>query len=150
MNAARVLRVPVVAALAALACSGSPEPAAVTPADTCAFCRMAVSDARFAAQIVRVGDEPRFFDDIGCVASALRQAPLAADARAYVADHRTRAWVPIRSAIYSRVPGLSTPMGSGLVAHADEASRRADPDAAGGEVVNASSLFGEAAAGETP
>jgi copper chaperone NosL len=59
-----------------------------------------------------------------------------------VADHRTRAWVPAAAAVFTRVPALQTPMGSHLVAHADAASRDADPDAAGGAAVSAAELFG--------
>ncbi len=36
---------------------------------------MAVSSARFASQIVAPGEEPRFFDDLGCLAAYLREHP---------------------------------------------------------------------------
>jgi len=113
--------------------SGSPPPAALdTASDTCRTCRMVVSDAHFAAQIVASGEEPIFFDDLGCLRDYLRQHPRPAGAAIYVADHRSGAWVPAASAIYTRLSGTATPMGGGMVAHADEASRRADSIAAGG------------------
>jgi copper chaperone NosL len=134
--------------LAALACaSGPPGPASLdTRHEACRGCRMAVSDARFAAQLVAPGEEPRFFDDLGCLRGYLAGAgPLPEGARAYVADHRTRAWIPAASAAYTRVEGLDTPMGSHLIAHADAASRDADPAARGGTAVAAADVLGEGA-----
>ena len=92
----------------------------------CAFCRMTVSDARFAAQLVAPGEEPRFFDDLGCLRDFLRAGQAAG--RAPSASSPTtgpgRGSAPTR-AVYTRVAGLETPMGSHLIAHADAASRDA-------------------------
>lgn len=131
----------------ALACAQGPPPPAEldTRNEACAHCRMTVSDARFAAQVVAPGELPRFFDDIGCLADWLmQQRALPADAVAYVADHRTRAWVRADLATYTRVPGLETPMGSHVIAHADAASRDLDPDAGEGAPVARAELFGAA------
>jgi copper chaperone NosL len=120
-------------ALAFGCASGPPEPAPLdTRNEACATCRMAVSEARFAAQIVAPGELPRFFDDLGCLAAYLRAGRAPGDAAVFVADHRTRAWVRAESAVFTRVPALATPMGSHLVAHADAASRDADAAAGGG------------------
>lgn len=136
----------VVAALVVLAAcgGGGPEPAALDPRnDACAYCRMSVSAARFAAQIVEPGEEPRFFDDIGCLRDYLRGgARPGPGAIAYVADHRTSSWVRADRALYTRVDTLETPMGSHLVAHADQASRDQDPAARGGQAVTLAELFG--------
>lgn len=131
--------------LLAVGCGGgAPGPAELDTAnEQCANCRMAVSDARFASQLVAPGEIPQFFDDLGCLVERL-EAPrkLPAGAAAFVADHRTRAWVRADRAVYTRVPELDTPMNSHLVAHADEASRAADDDARGGTPVAAVDLFG--------
>ena len=60
-----------------------------------------------------------------------------------------RGCAPTR-AVYTRVPGLETPMGSHVIAHADAASRDQDPDARGGTPVAARRAVrtGRAAAGE--
>jgi copper chaperone NosL len=135
--------------------SGPPGPAPLdTRNDACFFCRMAASDPRFAAQIVAPGEEPRFFDDVGCLASYVKgkHGALRKEALAYVADHRTKAWVPAKRAVYTRVEGLQTPMGSHVVAHSDAASRAADPEARGGAPMTAGELFGPGGppAGERP
>jgi copper chaperone NosL len=130
----------------ASACGGAaPEPAALdTRNEQCASCRMAVSDARFASQLVAPGELPRFFDDMGCLADYLKAGKAPAGAVAFVADHRTKAWIRADRAVYTRVAGLETPMGSHLIAHADAASRDADADARTGQPVSASELFGGA------
>jgi len=133
--------------LALAACTRGPaRPAAVdTRNDACASCRMAVSDARFAAQLAAPGEEPRFFDDLGCLRDYLATGPrLPRGTVAFVADHRTREWVRAASAVLTRREGLETPMGSHLVAHASAASRDADPAAAGGAPVSVQELFGPA------
>lgn len=129
------------------ACSTGPPPPA--PLDTqnemCAFCRMAVSEARFAAQLVAPAETPLFFDDIGCLAGYLSKHPaLPGRAMAYVADHRTGAWVPAADAVYTKRAEIQTPMGSHIVAHASSASRDDDPAAKGGEAVPLTTLFGPA------
>ena len=124
--------------------AGPPSPAPLdTKNDACASCRMTVSDPRFAAQLVAPGEEPRFFDDIGCLRDFVaRSRPRGA--AAFVADHRTKAWVPAAVAVYTRVGGLETPMGSHIVAHRDAASRDADPDASGGSPLTPAEVFGPA------
>jgi copper chaperone NosL len=147
------MRLAVAAALAVLtaACSGAPpSPATLdTRNDACAECRMAVSSSRFASQLVAPGEEPRFFDDLGCLAAYLRDhAGLPPGSVAYVADHRTGEWVAAATAVFTRVAALETPMGSHVVAHATAASRDADPDARGGETVTATDFFGSPPPGE--
>jgi copper chaperone NosL len=144
-----VRRLLVLASLLAGCGPGGPAPPAAldTANETCRWCRMAVSDPRFAAQITAPGEEPLFFDDVGCLRDFLhdrRDPP--PQAVAYVADHRTRAWVRAEDAVYTRVPALQTPMGSHLVAHADPASRDADGEAAGGARLSAADVFGPAGA----
>jgi copper chaperone NosL len=92
---------------------------------------MSVVSHATAAQIARRGDEPLFFDEFGCLRDYLGSHATPGDAVVYVADHRTGEWVNARAAVFTKT-STSTPMGSGLLAHADAASRDADPAAAGG------------------
>ena len=142
----RLLPIAVLPTLLAVSCaSGPPKP---VPLDTrneqCASCRMAVSDPRFAAQLVAPGELPLFFDDLGCLAAFVKAGKTRPGDVAFVADHRTRAWVRADRANYARVPGLATPMASRMVAHADAASRSQDPDAREAADVAAEELFGPA------
>ena len=126
-------------------CTGGPVGPAQpdTKHDACGWCRMAVTDLRFAAQLVAPNEEPRFFDDVGCLATFLKAGGAPAKGQvAYVADHRTKQWVRASAALYTKVPGLLTPMNSFLVAHADAASRTADESAKGGTPLTAAEVFG--------
>lgn len=120
--------------LALAACGGGPPaPAALdTRHDACAWCRMTVSDARSAAQIVAPGALPLFFDDLGCLSDFLAKQGLPRDGVAYVADHRTGEWIEAAGAVITLCPDLATPMNSHLVAHRDAASRDLDPATRGG------------------
>ena len=131
--------------LVLVGCGSGPLPPATLDArgDTCASCRMAVSPSGVVAQLVAPGEDPRFFDDIGCLASFLKEhAEQPAGAIAYVVDHRTRTWVRANAALYTRVPDFETPMGSHLVAHADERSRKDDDVSARGSVAANGEVFG--------
>lgn len=123
--------------------SGPSQPVSIdTASDACAYCRMIVSDPRVAAQIVAPGAEPTVFDDIGCLRDYLAQHEAPRDAVVFVADHRTGEWVHATDAVYTVATGRRTPMASGIVAHADRASRDRDPAAAGGEDVAVRAILG--------
>lgn len=123
--------------------SPPPQPVNIDPEnDSCSYCRMPIWSAKTAGQLAAPGAEPRSFDDLGCLAGYLlerREVP--PGARAYVVDHHTGAWVKAEEAVYTKATTLETPMGSHLVAHADEASRRADPVTAGFPSLTAREVF---------
>jgi copper chaperone NosL len=103
--------------------------------DTCAHCRMTVVSIRTAAQIVAPGEDVVIFDEIGCLRDYLSDHVLPAGALIFVADHRTGDWIDARTAVFTRT-SISTPMASGLMAHADRASRDADVDAHDGVAID--------------
>ncbi len=146
----RLLGVALGFALIGPSCSdGIPAPATLdTGHDACRQCRMAVSDARLAGQIVAPGEEPLFFDDLGCLFTFLDRTDSHSDqVMPYVADHRTREWVRAVDAVFTRAPAITTPMGSHLVAHATPASREADPSVRHGTPVRLDELLSENARG---
>ena len=124
------------ACLVMTACaSGPPRPSAIRLGeDACARCRMTIVGQETAAQIVSPGAEPIMFDEIGCLRDYLADHPLAADATVFVADHRSGEWIDARHAVFTKT-ATRTPMSSGLLAHADSASRDADPSARDGLLV---------------
>lgn len=89
----------------------------------------------------RAGEEPKFFDDLGCLRKFLAGGTVPEGATAYVADHRTKAWVVAARAIYVRNEKVMTPMASHLLAFADLGSRDADPDS-GGTQLSPTDVFG--------
>lgn len=104
----------------ATACAHGPvRPVPIDTAhDTCANCRMVISDARFAAEIIAPGEEPILFDDIGCLQAYQRTHARPADAVVFVVDHRTGGWIDAKRATFTQLPDADTPMGSRLVAEA--------------------------------
>jgi len=123
--------------------TGGCRPAAAGPAlldaarTTCAFCRMGVTDQRFASQVLIKSDAPRFFDDLSCLAGYLAERPdLPAGTRVYVADHRSSTWVSADRAIYVRASETTAAMGSRTLAYESPQSRAQDPKASGGPVID--------------
>ena len=139
------------ACLVMTACApGSPAPSTIRLGeDACAHCRMTIVGIETAAQIVSPGAEPIVFDEIGCLRAYLADHPLAADATVFVADHRSEEWINARSAVFTKTT-LRTPMSSGLLAHADRASRDADPSAREGAMVLAADVLHPRAASVQP
>jgi copper chaperone NosL len=72
-----------------VACApGRPEPIAFD-SDACTYCRMLISDGRFAAAIVTVHGRTLKFDSIECLVAYYRQASAARDvASVWVSDYR--------------------------------------------------------------
>lgn len=103
-----------------------PEPLAVGQ-ESCASCRMTVSQPEFASQLLVDGELPKFFDDLGCLQAYLTSTTPGPDGGViFVTDHKTRAWVRAETAVFTRAPAVNTPMASHLVAHATTDSREAD------------------------
>ena len=128
--------------LSAVAGCGGDGPVSIEKGTPCAFCRMTISNLRLAAEVIAPGEEPRFYDDIGCLANDLRQRAAPAAARAFVADFNTGALIPAAEAVYTRDASLATPMSSHFVAHATTAARDADDRVRGGTPVSAADVFG--------
>ena len=135
----------VVALLGLVACGrGAPAPIPIETGHPCAFCRMIIADTRLAGELVAPGEEPRQYDDLGCLVADLRRTPAPETARAFVADYQTGVLVPAGDAIYTRLETIATPMASHLVAHATDAARDADPRVRGGHRQTAAEVFGAA------
>lgn len=115
----RAALLPVLAALATLACAEpGPRPLALGT-DACAHCHMTVTDPRYAAELVTRTGKVFVFDDAGCLAAFYRDGSVPVDEihSLWVYDFRepSRA-LDAMSAVYLRTDSLRTPMGSGLAA----------------------------------
>jgi copper chaperone NosL len=117
----------------AFACaSGPPAPPTVHwGSDECSHCHMILSEPRFAAVARHAGGGEARFDDLGCLARWWRAAAQEGW-RVWVRDAEGDAWIDADAAWFVQVPGRSTPMGSGLTAHASRAAAEAVIDAASG------------------
>ena len=102
---------------------GATEPVAIEANDMCSFCRMSISEKRYAAELIDEQGEVFKFDDIGCLANFIKQkrnnAPIKAT---FVMDFDRREWLKAEDAFYVRSAELKTPMNGGMAAFQDQVS----------------------------
>ena len=108
-------------ALAAAACQSQKfSPAGIEASDMCSFCRMAISEKRYAAEVVDQEGNLFKFDDIGCMVHFVRDHNLKGRAAAYfVVDFEQRNWLEGERAYYVKAEAIHSPMGGGLIAFRD-------------------------------
>ena len=96
--------------------------------DECALCGMIVSDERHAAALRTLIDgqtRDLLFDDVGDMIEYEQEKRAIKPIRRYVHDFETRQWVEAAQAKFVQDETVHTPMGSGILAFADEARARA-------------------------
>ncbi|MDH4069061.1 MAG: nitrous oxide reductase accessory protein NosL [Ignavibacteria bacterium] len=109
--------------IALLVSSCSPreiEPVPIYEEDTCSFCRMSISEPRFAAEILSTSSEVYKFDDLGCLRSFRERRTDVVPAGVFVIDYDNGTWLPYHRAVVT-VTGIRTPMASGLIATSSRA-----------------------------
>ena len=86
--------------------------------ENCARCRMAISDARFAAAWREPSGKEAHFDDIGCMVFLKDERDPVAGTRFWVHDNATEAWLDAATAAYAISAGIRSPMSYGVAASA--------------------------------
>jgi len=86
--------------------------------DSCAHCRMVISDDRFAAAWREGTSREEYFDDIGCMIASLREKPPAEGAVFFVRDFAADLWIDAEAASYRIAPGIKSPMAYDIAAFA--------------------------------
>lgn len=102
--------------------------------DTCARCRMHLSQPGFAGELRDRRGVLTKYDDIGCLLGAMLAAR-AEIPEAWVQDHASGQLVPLLTATLVRSPALATPMGYGIVAFSDAGAARTFAEQPGAELV---------------
>ncbi|WP_457597694.1 nitrous oxide reductase accessory protein NosL [Hydrogenimonas sp.] len=105
--------------------------------DMCERCKMAISERKYAAEVVDPTTHKHYkFDDIGCAVLWFEEdgVPWKEKAIIWVKDGATGRWIDARKAWYSTVK--ITPMGYGFTAYADKEAAQKD----GGEVIDFSEM----------
>jgi copper chaperone NosL len=100
-------------------------PAALAPEDMCAYCKMAISEKRYAAELIDSEGLAFKFDDIGCMANFIKgkKNPAKTIAR-FVMDFDEHQWIKAEDAYYVSSSELRTPMNGGVVAFKSESNAR--------------------------
>ena len=119
----RVLWVIICTLLLASCQKQAPEPVALSPEDMCAYCKMAVSEKRYAAELIDTEGQAFKFDDIGCMANFVRKSHPKASAY-FVMDFDERQWIRAEDAYYIRSSEFNTPMKGNIVAFRNEPRAR--------------------------
>ena len=140
-------RVPTVAAalLAVVSCTGAgPRPVHMNE-DACGYCRMEITDARFASQVVTRTGKQHVFDSVECLVGYLRGAAADAGRAVWVADteHPT-VWVAAAEAGFVLDGSLRAPMGR-VVAFASPVAARAATTRLGGTTVSWAAILSDSA-----
>ncbi len=116
----------VASAILVAACQEPPaKPVDIREQDSCARCKMAIGDVRYAAELIDKAGAPRKFDEIGCMVNYIKLKHPKKDFRAtYVMDYDKKQWLKSEDAFYVYSEQIRTPMSGGIVAFAEKA--RAD------------------------
>ena len=82
--------------------------------EICSHCRMAVSQAAFAAEVVQTDGSVDYFDDVGCLVLWVKERRVPEDSGLFVVDYQDGTWLDARDACFVRSGALDTPMGFGI------------------------------------
>lgn len=98
------------------------EPVALVPEDMCSYCRMAISEKQYAAELIDSDGTAFKFDDIGCMVHFLKTGKSKTTvAASFVMEFNERQWLKADDAFYVRSSEFTTPMNGGMVAFRTEA-----------------------------
>jgi copper chaperone NosL len=124
-------------ALVLAGCRPAPRPV-VEGRDACAHCRMTITDARFAAELVTRKGKVHVFDSIECLAThvAEQAVPLEEVHSAWVTDFaESDTFLRAAEARYVRAESVRSPMGMNLAAFGPSVSAASMAESFGGEVL---------------
>ena len=115
------------AVLLAACTAGEVKPVDIDAGDMCSFCRMAISEKQFAAEIINDEGTALKFDDIGCMLRYKEASAASVKiAGTFVTDLETKKWIRAEDASFVRSQTIKTPMGSGIVAYSSAEKAGAD------------------------
>ncbi len=108
----------VVSLLFLLGCQTSKiAPIALAPEDMCAYCKMAISEKRYAAELIDSEGQAFKFDDIGCMVNFIKNNKSSTKVVAhFVMDFEERQWTKAEDAYYVRSSEITAPMNGGVIA----------------------------------
>jgi copper chaperone NosL len=109
-------------------------PEIVVDRTACSHCGMYVSEPVYAAAY-QVGDnDPRVFDDIGCLLEAI-DGETASPITIWLQDAAGAGWIDAQAAVVVASPRLRTPMNGGLLAYGNAAAAEQAASTHGGHVM---------------
>ena len=87
--------------------------------DACAYCKMTITDAPFAAQLITPKNRHYFFDDVTCMLSYQNENEEAKNSQFYISDFsRPSVFIEADKALYLESDSMRSPMGGNTAAFA--------------------------------
>ncbi len=111
--------------------------------DSCAYCKMLISDIHFSAQLLKLDAETKKFDDVVCLLNYLATQNQAREEAIYVYPFQQKGWVKAQFAIYLVSENISTPMGSGICVFLDRGEAEDAKETYGGRIATWDELLEE-------
>ena len=106
--------------------SASLRPVDIEASDMCAYCKMAISERRYAAEAIDNEGTAYKFDNALCMMRFVADRKLRDRVGAwYIADYENRSWLDARNAAFVRSAEIPGPMASGLAAFGSHAAAQA-------------------------
>jgi len=100
------------------------EPVDIYAEDMCSHCRMAISDERYACELLVEQDQVFKFDDIGCMETFRRGHRDLIVRATFYKGYDSKHWIPEDRAVIVET-AIMTPMGSGKIAVTDTTRAKA-------------------------
>ncbi len=117
-------------------------PVALAPEDMCSYCKMAISEKRYAAELIDREGQVFKFDDIGCMANFIESKERNANTVVYfVTDFDERQWIKAEDAYYVRSSELRTPMNGGIIGFKTESKAQEAAGRFHGKLLRFKDLF---------
>jgi copper chaperone NosL len=146
MRPPRARRSAIGLALALVACGGSGPRPVVLGEDACTYCRMEVTDARFASEAITRTGRVHVFDSVECLAGYARGAGPGSVVALWVTDaEHPGTFVPVEQAGFLTGSSLRGPMGE-AVAFASPSAARAAQARLGGTVADWAAVLADSSA----
>lgn len=125
------LRIALITFIALSGCqSGDRTPTIRYGEESCAYCRMIINEASFAAAFENEAGEIKKYDDIGCMVLAQAHEKTK---RIWVSDYANPGqWLNAEKAFYVYSKDLKTPMGDGILAVDSESTAQMEAKNRGG------------------
>ena len=117
------------------------EPVALAPEDMCAYCKMAISEKRYAAELIDSEGQAVKFDEIGCMVNFINSKKNTTKIVAhFVMDFAERQWTKADDAYYVRSSEITTPMSGGIIAFKNQAKAKEAADRYHGKLIRLEDL----------
>ncbi|HZS08015.1 MAG TPA: nitrous oxide reductase accessory protein NosL [Blastocatellia bacterium] len=124
-------------------------PVELLPEDMCSYCRMAISESKYAAELITKDGDALKFDDIGCMADYInRKKNRDSVAGYFFVDFHTKRWVKGEEAYFVSSSKFQTPMSGGIVAITDRAQAEATAAEHQGRLLTLAEVIGAQKTGE--